>query len=97
MEEKRYTFFVENKKAYFSIIVRNGEIIAIQPSSEEYNMENLEHSLKDASQLDWNKFLELYQSLRLDTSHYKMIKRLLREKKKKLEEEIKLIERLILV
>ena len=95
MQEERYTFF-KTKKQYFCILVKNGEIINIEPWSEEYNMENIEQSLKDASQLDWDKFLELYQSLRLDTSHYKIIKRLLKAKKKTLEEEIRMLERLTL-
>ena len=94
MEEKRFIFKIE--EGYSRIVIWNGEIISIESHSREYNDKEVDEKLKLASQDDLEKFLELFQSLRMDSSHYKKCKRILRERKKELEESIQKINRMLL-
>ena len=81
-------FIFEIKNTYIKLSTRDGEIISVESSSKEYKIENLAEVLKVAVKIDFEQFLEMFKLLNLNTAHYKMCKKILKEEKIRMEANI---------
>lgn len=82
-------FKLKNKS--LKITIEDGEVISVESGIKTYTMDNLEMVFRVAIQTDLEKFLEIFKLLRLDTSQYKMAKKILKEEKSRLESNIQKI------
>ena len=91
---KESVFKLNNGKK-LKIITREGEIISVISPLKGCNTEKLENALRLAIKTDFEEFFEMFKDLRLNTSHYKMCKKILKEEKIQMEANIQKINRWI--